>query len=304
MLYFNLSSCRIVAVHSLHQNSQSLGALIGTHLTLAVGYLGIDLFKYRRMALFLFQSYDTIDDQSRQNVPSSAAKINSDATITYVPVERRENWANILGDIRNPENKARKGLAPTEEIQIIDGVPVVLQKRRSPNVVSEVNGNEIVVPRLPSAKVFSPQRRGSADAKMIKLVKANDSIGSNISFPRGKSAVDLRKLHEQEENTISFHRTLTQSEISGIIGSGKDRTRGTYIEDGNGKIRERIIIRRKRSAPNQESLTVSPEFKPDQRGSPMEKICEKTPVESVSNNVSDTATEVEEDNVIKITRAR
>jgi hypothetical protein len=356
------SISRIVALSSLYQDRQSVGALIGTHLTLCVAYLGIDLFKYRRMSLFLLQSYDHAEKRSNNNAnnntvvgggeegppPSAATKINSDCSITYVPGVKQENWVNVLGDIRNYKGR-RKPMSPIlshedEHLQMIDGVPVIKVGNRantntkislaSLQLGNESNQNNISIPRLQSANTLRvPQRRGSA-ADASKLMKNNNSLKTNalnnsnyhsdsIGFSRGKSAIDLRK-YQEEDQTISFNRTLTQAQISGIARKGKDKLRGNIIEDQNGKIRERIIIRRKRSAPNKESLSLPGDFNPEQQlvsssppPPPLEKIHESSPaaqkpnasIPALDGEVTRGAErkgdgDSEEEDVIKITRSR
>jgi hypothetical protein len=321
----------------LHQENQSIAAVVGTHLALCLVYLAIDLFKYRRMSLFLFKSYETLGEQLDQISPpppsNAATKINSNTSITYVPVERQPNWANVLGDIRNFKGGKNKAM----ETQMIDGIPIIRVGPRTgtyskialKSLESEGEGERereseaITVPRLQSASTL-PQRRGSADtARIIRVMKASES-GSNtsaINISRGRSAVDVRKKTEQEKQSISVQRTLTQAQISGILRSAK----GNFIEDQNGKVKERILIRRKRSAPNKDSLNLPPDFHPEvsatvgsKSGStpsplsrplvpPMEKISEADPamikVEKEAEKMGVGEPEQEE-NVIKLTRTR
>jgi hypothetical protein len=330
-----------VAIHSLYQVSQSVAAVVGTHLALCLAYLAIDLFKYRRMSLFLFKSYETLGDQLDQIAatapshppPTAATKINSDGSIAYVPVERQQNWANVLGDIRNFKGKG----GDRERPQMIDGVPVIKIGQRTSTYTKlalkplESEEHAISIPRLQSASSL-PQRRGSADSsRVIRVMRAaspSDTNGGsdrdNINLSRGRSAVDLRKRNLPDQQTISLQRTLTQAQISGMIGNGRDRrAKGNFIEDENGKIRERILIRRKRSAPNKESLNLPPDFHPESivtgaaSGSPftvsqpplppMEQITETNTtammVIAKSEMEGTESADVEED-VIKLTRTR
>jgi hypothetical protein len=425
---------RAVAFSSLSQDQQSVGALIGTHLTLCVVYLGIDLFKYRRMTLFLLQTYDHTEKRSNINsnsnnsssnnrnysmvsssraggggaegggeeqVPAPATtRIDSDCSIAYVPGVKQENWMSVLGDIRNYKGQRRKPMSPIpssthedDNLQMIDGIPVIKIGNRAKtnakislpninNLESNPNPNSTIsIPRGLSANNLSrasaPQRRGSAadasklmsnssaanNPQILPSVKANEmnrlngngnsnananAKASSIAFSRGKSAIDLRKLHEEEEENaqsiISFNRTLTQAQISGIARpkQSKDKMRGNFIEDDSGRIRERIIIRRKRSAPNKDSLNLPTDFNPElSQGKstspsvpvltsapvpappPLEMIHETSPVvqkpkatprppveEMVSSGAdqregrTERERDSEEENVIKLTRSR
>lgn len=342
-----MSFSRIVALSSLRQDRQSVGALIGAHLTLCVAYLAIDLFKYRRMSLFLLQSYDHAVKRSNNNhdsskgaggeeEPSAATKINSESTITYVPGVKQDNWINVLGDIRNYQGK-RKPMSPIlsqdDELQIIDRVPVIKIGSRTNTMTKILDTSSYLendldqniptnIPRLQSASTLRvPQRRGSAtDAS--KLMKHNpltstemSNMNSNsIGFSRGKSAIDLRKYLEADQ-VISLNRTLTQAQISGMAMKGKDKMRGNFIEDENGKIRERIIVRRKRSAANKDSLSVPVDVISEQQLTPppLEKIHESSPVVTALKHKTpllqlsveiDQKEDCEEENIIKIAHSR
>ena len=336
---FSLSFSSIVALYSLRQDRQSVGALIGTHLTLCIAYLAIDLFKYRRMSLFLFHSSDHNSSKAAgggEEEPSVATKINSESTITYVPGVKQDNWINVLGDIRNYPGKRRPMspvLAQDDDIQSIDRVPVIKVGSRTNTMTKMLDASSYlendfpqniptVIPRLQSSNTLRvPQRRGSAtDASKLNkhypLVSTEMSnLSSNsIGFSRGKSAIDLRKYLEADQ-VISLNRTLTQAQISGMAMKGKDKMRGNFIEDENGKIRERIIVRRKRSAASKDSLSVPVDIISEQQLTPppLEKIHESSPVaKTLKQKASllqlsvdiDQKEDCEEENVIKIAHSR
>lgn len=296
----------IVSLSSLYQSNQSTGAVIGTHLVLSVFYLFVDAYKYRKMPIFLFSSYNSDQKQlpSSTPMPVSDNKTNDEnVNITYVPVEPRENWQNILEDIQNFQPKNRKSAIPQsssslslslnnneQDLNNNNNIPTIYLKGRSKtsskimlNQSSKLDKNsngdsniKILAPRYQStSKLLSSSSSSlskvNVDPKVVRVIRSRPNSGekrvsspteniSKIIIPRGKTSIDLRSTKYLNDN-VELPQNLSIEKLTSVLGDRRDSKQhvGNFIEDENGNIRERIIIRRRKSAQNQNNMTKSQE---------------------------------------------
>ncbi len=225
----------------------------------------VDLFKYRQLERALLRTYEPADQIPQQQPPQLMTAEPKNDNIVYVPVERRENWANILGDIRNHQMRPSQSSTTTHDINIqnIEGVPVINLQRRhntSTKLISKSSiielkdqgdHNKISIPKFQSASVLiTPQRRASLgdSGKVVRVMRSRPNSGDKRrqSYHENKTSIQLDQT--PNDQIIDVHRNLSAVQLGRMLADSPGRSSiGNLTQDENGLVRERIIIRRKKT---------------------------------------------------------